>query len=254
MSLIDALPGIGGIVGGIAGAISSRKTAKENIQLQKDFAQQGIRWKVADATAAGIHPLYALGAQTHSFAPNPVGNDFGTIGQNIGSAVQAMATPAQKNDAFAKTVEGLTVEKMGLENEVLRSQLRLVSQPASGPGMPVQDRMIPGQGNTPSGEVMKTGFGLSLRTEPGVTPANKWSDQYGEPGDWLAGIANLASAAGLQTLGIKNWEDFKDWQRPSTSADPPARRVLNDLNRAFPRNTPASKSLFRLLQQIQEQL
>lgn len=37
---------------------------------QKQFAKKGIRWKVADARAAGIHPLYALNAPT--LTPNPI--------------------------------------------------------------------------------------------------------------------------------------------------------------------------------------
>lgn len=49
-------------IGGIFDSISDSKTAKENIKLQKQFAQTGIQWKVADAKKAGIHPVYALGA------------------------------------------------------------------------------------------------------------------------------------------------------------------------------------------------
>jgi len=42
----------------------------QNIQLQKDFAQHGIRWRVEDAKAAGIHPLAAVGAAGASYSPS----------------------------------------------------------------------------------------------------------------------------------------------------------------------------------------
>jgi len=51
------------LIGGIMGqnsqnnAIKSQENmAAQNIALQKEFAQSGIQWKVADAKAAGVHP------------------------------------------------------------------------------------------------------------------------------------------------------------------------------------------------------
>lgn len=43
--------------------------SQQNIQLQKDFAQNGISWRVADAARNGISPLAALGASTPGFSP-----------------------------------------------------------------------------------------------------------------------------------------------------------------------------------------
>ena len=40
--------------------------ARQEYQNQKEFAQHGLRWKVEDAKQAGINPLVALGASTHS--------------------------------------------------------------------------------------------------------------------------------------------------------------------------------------------
>lgn len=55
------------LVGGILGNKSNQKIAEQNAALQKEFAQHGISWKVADAKRAGIHPLYALGSNGISF-------------------------------------------------------------------------------------------------------------------------------------------------------------------------------------------
>lgn len=60
---------------------------KANVLLQKEFAQKGIQWRVADAKKAGISPLAALGAQLHSAAPTYVGSDPGNAQTQIGSKV-----------------------------------------------------------------------------------------------------------------------------------------------------------------------
>ena len=57
------------IIGGLMSNESNEDAGNANAALQREFAQNGIRWKVADAEAAGIHPLYALGAQTSPASP-----------------------------------------------------------------------------------------------------------------------------------------------------------------------------------------
>lgn len=184
MSILGAIAGIGG---SIVDSIFGNDQADKQAELQKEFAQNGIRWKVRDAQKAGIHPLYALGAQTTAYSPVSVGStDFATGGQNLGSAIQAMTTPKEKLDGFTKTVQDLTLQKMGLENEVLASQLRLINQPGRGPGMPV-NHAIAGQGST-----MQTGGGdVAIDVNPANTPAEKAESQYGEIASEFFGIANL---------------------------------------------------------------
>lgn len=81
----------------IGGALSSRSASKQ-AHLQKQFAKKGIQWRVADAKKAGLHPLYALGAQTPQYSPvqDSLGESLAAAGQNIGSAVSARMTPIQK--------------------------------------------------------------------------------------------------------------------------------------------------------------
>lgn len=185
MSILGA---IGGIAGSLLGGLFGKKQADDQAELQREFAQNGIRWKVEDAKKAGIHPLYALGAQTTAYSPISVGSpDFATGGQNLGSAIQAMTTPKEKMDGFAKTVQGLTLEKMGLENEVLRSQLRMVNQPARGPGMPGGASLIDGQGNS-APSVNIGGFKFKVGSE---TAAQDAENQYGEIGGEIAGASKL---------------------------------------------------------------
>lgn len=141
-------------------------TAREEA-LQREFAKNGIQWKAADARAAGLHPLVALGAQTSSYstavgtpttsatgaAPYSgasMGSGVAAMGQDIGRALQATRDEAQRTDAYTKTVQDLTIQKMGMENALLASQISKTSQ--VGPPMPSSSRksMIDGQGNTPS--------------------------------------------------------------------------------------------------------
>lgn len=77
---------------------SGEQIAEQNNNLQREFAQHGIRWKVADAQAAGLHPLFALGGNTATYTPNPipVNNSHADLGQNLGRAVQAAGTPSER--------------------------------------------------------------------------------------------------------------------------------------------------------------
>lgn len=50
----------------------AREQATANANLQKEFAQYGVRWRVEDAKAAGLHPMYALSGGGAAFAPNPI--------------------------------------------------------------------------------------------------------------------------------------------------------------------------------------
>lgn len=98
-----ALIGAGSsLLGGLLSNRANRRTVAANAQAQREFAQQGVRWKVEDARAAGIHPLYALGAQTHSFSPIAVSDSMGpalaSAGQDIGRAVQATRTQEERTD------------------------------------------------------------------------------------------------------------------------------------------------------------
>lgn len=185
------------LLGGLFGQNKQEKMADKNIQLQKDFAQQGIRWKVDDAKAAGIHPLYALGANTTSFSPVSIGNDLANgiaaSGQDIARAVDATRTNGERTSAVAKTMQDLSLQRMGLENELLSAQIAKVRQAGQPPARPAADDttnayLIPGQGQTAGlvqdqplkrvgvsmdaphaepGAVAETGY---LRTPTGLAP------------------------------------------------------------------------------------
>lgn len=134
--------------------------------LQKEFAQHGIQWKTQDALAAGIHPLFAMGAQTASSSPISIsaptqstpsispyagaspGASFSAAGQDLGRAMQAMQKENDTQQAVLKTEQDLRLENMGLQNQLLATQIAKLKQPGTGPGLP-SSRMMDGQGNSP---------------------------------------------------------------------------------------------------------
>lgn len=151
------------IIGGLLGKSSADSARdaqaqhiKQQIDAQKEFAQAGIRWKVADAKAAGIHPIYALGASTPSFSPvsanfaadTSLPNAMAAAGQDIGRAVNATRTQTERVDAFSKAARALQLENMSLQNDVLRTEIasktgRLVQ--SANPPMPGSSYLVPGQ-------------------------------------------------------------------------------------------------------------
>lgn len=107
---------------GMAGALLGQNGAKEqnkqnqafaqqqwqqNYNAQKEFAQNGLRWKVEDAKKAGLHPLAALGFNGASYSPvntqsyfeneqAGLGNALSNMGQDISRAVGAKQTARER--------------------------------------------------------------------------------------------------------------------------------------------------------------
>lgn len=201
--MLGALVGAGAsLLGGILGQKSQQKMADRNIALQKEFAQSGIQWKVKDAQKAGIHPAIALGAQPASFSPVSVGNDLSTgimaAGQDISRAIDTTRTSSSRADAFTTTMQNLQLQKAGLENEYLASQIAKVKQQI-GPPMPGSNYVIPGQTSSglpapfmhdpqsPKFTTNLRGFGTDILPNPDFSDADAYQQRYGEMSDYIAG-------------------------------------------------------------------
>jgi hypothetical protein len=193
------------LLGGLFGKSSAEKANRENIKLQKEFAQQGIQWKVADAKAAGVHPLAALGANTVSFTPSSIGDgglgqSIANMGQDIGRAVNATSTQATRDRnlstmAAEETLKGLKLDNEGkaIQNAALAS--RTVRQNMVGAAFPSADGRtntgIPGQA---SSKLMIGGAPVPV--DPKTSPASDFEDRFGdEIGGVLAGVINLNQAS-----------------------------------------------------------
>jgi len=72
-----SIAGIGSILGGIGDLFGGDGDYQQRLQAdnQREFAKMGIRWRVEDAKAAGLHPLVAMGSNVGG-ASLPVGQSF----------------------------------------------------------------------------------------------------------------------------------------------------------------------------------
>lgn len=185
------------LLGGLLGesgandrSAASLAFAREQMAAQKEFAQQGIRWRVEDAKAAGIHPLYAMGAQVTPFSSvsfSPEQPSYGMaqaaadMGQNIGRAVQAKQTGGER---IADNIQALQVRNMQLQNDLLESQIFRNygnSLPPPMPGYTVEPLAPPEAissaiGNLPGTKVEPVEMNAST---PGIP-----SKQAGAVNDW----------------------------------------------------------------------
>lgn len=185
------------LLGGWLSSNAAQDARAQNAMMQTVFAKNGIQWRVEDAKKAGIHPLYALGASTSSFAPSSVGDTFGAsvanAGQDISRAITATQTQEERNNSTVQAVQMLQLERGGLQNELLRLQIRKAEQSLNPPlpslpldpvasdvvGIPRQDdfqerpRLALGQGE--------------FRTDPGVSNAEDFEKRYGEMTDFTFG-------------------------------------------------------------------
>jgi len=143
---VAALGTVASIGGDLLNANAQKQANEANIQQQRDFARHGIQWRVNDAKAAGIHPLYALGAQTPSFSPSsqPVsyGDSLSRMGQDISRA--AMSTQSKEEKAAFNLQQSqqsrlleAQITNQDLRNQILQEELnRSTRSPGSPPGTP----------------------------------------------------------------------------------------------------------------------
>lgn len=128
---------IGNIIGGREDRDAAADANAQNAALQREFAQSGLSWRVRDAVRAGLHPLAALGASvpgaTPSFQPVGSGDTWRSMGQDLSRAVSATSTSVQRE------MDALTLERGGLENELLRLRIARESSAQVGPGLPGEE-------------------------------------------------------------------------------------------------------------------
>lgn len=132
----SAIGAVGSIAGGLIGANNAQSVAGMNYEAQKEFAQNGIRWKVEDAKRAGIHPLYALGASTQGYSPSAgYTGDFGIsdaaaqFGQGYERAQQAKMTKEErdKQDVRDAIQDMAALEDLNQKRRMNDAQIRLAN-------------------------------------------------------------------------------------------------------------------------------
>lgn len=203
--MFDAILGaVTGPIGGLIGGELDRQDQRgqesrdrqqqdlinqRNYDMQKEFAQMGIRWRAEDARAAGLHPLAAIGANVTGASPsytmqasNPSRSNyretFGELGQNISRAINATATMEER----AITRE--RIRGAQLDNTIKEIEIRKLNSspplPLPTPGQPSADWV---ESSYPSVAYMRSPTGLVPIMPPNLAEALE-SDQTGQ-GQWL---------------------------------------------------------------------
>lgn len=158
--------------------------ARDQMAMQREFAQMGIRWKVEDAKAAGLHPLAALGAQVSSPSPVSAGGeapkmDMSSLGQDLTRAFKAAATKEERDAIDMEKTKDLAREGLRLDNDLKRTEVasRLISTARQsgqvGPPLP-----RPGPNRTVDGLAVNDD---DLKQKQGDIPAQKYSRPFGYP-------------------------------------------------------------------------
>lgn len=123
--MLDFLKSLAGPLLGAAGSLfggekdrdAAAEQAAANTAMQREFATHGIRWRVEDAKAAGLHPLYALQGGGATFTPNPIITNFGEqysrMGQDLGRAATAVLGSSER--------EALELNKQEVASRIRRN-------------------------------------------------------------------------------------------------------------------------------------
>lgn len=209
----EIVSGIGSLVGGLFGKKSADKANRQNIQLQKDFAQKGIQWKVADAKKAGVHPLAALGANTVSYSPSTVGSTalgegISQFGQDIGRAVNAGSTSDQRashvqSQILQEQLKGLQLDNAGkmLQNAGTASVLRRSAM--VGPPMPSASGVTnTGMAGQSSNYIVG---GVSVPRNPLFSDAQVIEDRHGDVAAAGYGLLTIPADAYASAMTSPNF-------------------------------------------------
>lgn len=192
---------IGGAIGGALGLIGSNQSQANaarlnqlNYEHQKEFAQNGIRWRVADAKAAGLHPLAALGAQGASYSPSAVIGDspdfsfLKDMGQGIDRAMDAKATRQERaekeeksNALFNEELKGKQLQNQETETRIQSMKWDMAMQAARNAEQSVrtQQQVPPMPSLAPDGSLMP---GQENATSPGGIESKPAEIVVNEPG------------------------------------------------------------------------
>lgn len=160
MGFLDYAPFIGDVlkVGSSLLGLKSGSDAQEkslsmqesqfnaNMAMQREFAENGVRMRVADAKAAGVSPLVALGANPLSFSPVSTFSDYGSARDfdSMGQSLKDLMKGLTGDERRIKEIElGLAEEKLkqaGLETLKLEREVNQTAFPAN-----TDPVLIPGQ-------------------------------------------------------------------------------------------------------------
>lgn len=233
MGLFEAIGTIGGLAFGPQGAMignqigssldgSKRSGMKQweadiaNANLQREFAQNSISWKVEDAKRAGIHPLAGLGVMPFNASPSFMPGsapDLPSLGQNIGRSIQAGMDRNQR--AQVEAMDALALEKSGLENDLLRAQITKINSTTNPPFPGNNGSVLPGQSSSVNINPRDLVASQALGRDAGV--ANQHSYAVNHDGS-IAVLPSVDAKQLVEDYGPASWVH---WAKTSLNPPPP---------------------------------
>lgn len=242
----DIAGAVGSVVGGglgLIGSANSQQNAaainKFNYEAQKEFAQNSIRWRVADAKAAGLHPLAALGAQSSGYTPSAaIGDspDFSflqDVGQGIGRAIDAKRTNRERveqerkqNLLFNEELKGRQLQNQETQTRIdsmkwdmamqaarnAEQSVRTQQQVPAMPSLAPDGRTMPGQGDATSSSLFKVKppeLAISHPQTPAAEAGTHPEIRYFRTSDGGYSMARseaYADSTDDDTAGMLSWE------------------------------------------------
>lgn len=234
------------IIGGVMGSNNAQAATAANIgmseadrAMQREFAQNGIRWRVEDAKAAGLHPLAATGMNPASASPsaiqimpdNSLGNSLASAGQNIMRATQAKATSMERLQARLLETQ---IEGQEIENAYRASRLSRLTDPTQMP--PPMPSVTPGsvRMNPAQVEVGEVGF---PNRSPGRITDTQWTAQDPD-GTWgIVPSQQMKDRIDDDFIGSSLWHlRNRLWRN-----DAPPGHYWNVMTQSYKRNIPFGK-------------
>lgn len=198
------IPALIAAAASIGGSLWARRDAHQR-------EDTSIQRRVADARRAGVHPVAALGAG--GIGSSPAGSAF--VGEGIARGGQAVGNALSRTlDTDSAALKALVLEKAGLENELLRTQVtRAKVEAGTVPSVlgPMLEYGIPGQSQTvrlpyvPGTSIAhkvesptwtpNLHIGVPYRTNPHFSDAQAIQNRYGELAESLyGGVSGPADA------------------------------------------------------------
>ena len=192
------------LINGFFNRSQQRDLADKQANLQKEFAQNSIQWRTADAKKAGIHPVAALGSQGISYNPSYVGD-----GDNFGGSQASISYEPEKkidkktqayNDKVnelnlrmqeANTREAEANATLAERSLIPNDPLRPLIPNQSGVGLPTSRTGMPGQASSIYGNKLEEAeeasrFSVNQDRTISIVPTQNIMDYISE--DVLAAI------------------------------------------------------------------
>jgi len=202
-----------GIAGDLVGIGQSLMPADTNPNWTQLTNPKAIQIRVKDAQAAGVHPLFALGAQVSAASPvgTTTGSGVGDAIGNLGGRLSRMAAmPAQKAAVALQATESASRVRVN-ETQAMLNEARsrsVIAEMQTNPAVTSQALdMSFVKDQTGRLSMFRDASGKWRRVDRSVAPSSVLEEEYGETSE-LQGLWRAMK-------GASDWGGVADW--PSLS-------------------------------------